>query len=435
MKITIMGAGWVGLISGACFAELGNVVTCVDYNTNKISSLNKGVLPIYEQGLREIFDRNRKEKRLFFSVDSQKPIQEAEIVINAVGTPPYKNGRCDLSGVKAAAREIGRRINGYKVIINKSTVPVGTAEFVEKIIKSISKNKYEFDVVSSPEFLSEGRAVNDFFNPARIIVGTNSPRARKILEKLYFPIIRTGRSIMFTAPRAAELIKYASNCFLATKISFINEIAGYCEKIGVDVQDVERGMGMDNRIGSRFLHAGIGFGGSCFPKDVDALIEHARDDGYNFKIIKAARDVNRNQKLIAVKKLKNVYPNLKNKRIAVWGVSFKPKTDDIRMAPSIDIIKEILQNKAKVRVFDPIALNNFRKIFSPRTIFYADNLYRVLKNSDALLILTEWDEFRNPDFEKMKKLMKEPIIIDGRNIYDPLEIKEWGFKYFGVGRI
>lgn len=415
-------------------AELGNTVTCVDLNKKKIASLNKGVLSIYERGLDEIFHRNRREGRLFFTADSKQPIESAEVIINAVDTPSGKNGRCDLSSVKEAAKTIGKYLNGYKVIVNKSTVPVGTGEMVEEIIKFVSGDRHEFDVASNPEFLKEGQAVNDFLNPDRIVVGVESDRAGHILQRMYFPIVRTGRPIIITTRRTAEVVKYAANCFLATKISFINEMANYCEKIGVDVQDVEKGVGTDNRIGPRFLHAGIGFGGSCFPKDVDALIEHAKDHGHEFTIIKAAKEVNKYQRGTVMKKLKKIYPKLKDKEIAIWGISFKPKTDDIRQAPAVDVIKELLKGGAKVRVFDPAALKNLQEVFSKKEIKYCKNPYTALKGADALLVLTEWDEFRNPDFEKIKKAMKKPVIIDGRNIYDPKEIRELGFDYIGVGR-
>jgi len=436
MKITVIGTGYVGLVTGTCLAELGNDVVCVDIDESKIAKLKKGEIPIYEPGLTELTIRNFKEGRLKFTTDAKKAIQESEVVFSAVGTPPDKDHKADLTAVKKVAETFGKNINGYKVFVNKSTVPVGTSEMVHDIISKASNDKYEFDVVDNPEFLREGTAVKDFMNPDRIVVGIrkNARKSKEVMEKLYSPLVRAGRPLMFTDIHSAEIIKYASNSFLATKISFINEVANFCELVGADVKEVAKGMGLDDRIGPRFLHAGIGYGGSCFPKDVQAFIKTGEDKGYEFKILNAVEDVNKLQKVKILKQLAKTIPDLKKKVIAVWGLAFKPKTDDMREAPSIDIINGILEMGGTINAFDPVAIENAKKLFGKSAINFCDTAYKAVKGADALLILTEWDEFRAADLRKVKELMKGDLICDGRNIYNPDEVKQIGFKYKSIGR-
>lgn len=434
MKITVFGTGYVGLVTGTCFAELGNDVICVDINKKRIENLKKGILPIYEPGLQELLLRNSKNNRLNFSTDSKSGIDFGDIIINAVGTPSGKNGEADLSQVMAVAEDVGKFINRYKIYINKSTVPVGTMDICKALIKKnikIRKENIKFDVASNPEFLREGSGIKDTLTPDRVIVGLESDQGKKIIEDLYMPIIRTGHPLILTDIKSAEIIKYASNAFLATKISFINEIASFCEKTGGNIQEIAKGMGLDSRIGPRFLHAGIGYGGSCLPKDVKALIKTGKKFGYEFNIIQATEKVNIIQKTIIIRKLKKEILNLKNKKIAIWGLSFKPKTDDIRDAPSLTTISSLLKNGASIQVFDPIAMDNTKKIF-PK-ISYSKTAYEAVKNADALIIMTEWDEFRSIDFKKVKKLMAKHIIIDGRNMYNKDEMIKLGFNYIQVG--
>ena len=434
MKITVIGTGYVGLVTGTCFAELGNEVTCVDIDESKITNLKKGIIPIYEPGLEELVIRNHKEGRLNFTTDSKKAIETAEVVFSAVGTPPDKDHRADLTAVMKVAETFGKNLNGYKVFVNKSTVPVGTSERVREIIANTTGTQ-DFDVVDNPEFLREGTAVKDFMNPDRIVVGLRkqSKKAREILEKLYAPLIRAGRPLLFTDIHSAEIIKYASNSFLATKISFINEVANFCELVGADVTEVARGIGLDDRIGSRFLHAGIGYGGSCFPKDVQAFIQTGKDNGYEFLILSATEEVNQTQKLRIFNKLRKEIQDLKGKKIAIWGLAFKPKTDDMREAPSIITIEKLLEAEAEVSAFDAVAMDNAKRIFGEK-ITYATNPYEAVTGASALLIITEWDEFRAIDLTKVKKLMKGDLICDGRNIYKPKEIESLGFKYKSIGR-
>lgn len=434
MKIAVVGTGYVGLVTGTCFAELGNDVICLDIDENKIARLKKGEIPIYEPGLEELVLRNQKEGRLNFSTDAKTAIEWAEIIFSAVGTPPDKDHRADLSAVKAVARTVGQNLNGYKVFVNKSTVPVGTSHMVKDIIKENLKTPMDFDVVDNPEFLREGSAVKDFLNPDRIVCGVESERAKEYMEKLYQPLVRAGRPLLFTDIHSAEVIKYASNSFLATKISFINEVANFCELVGADVTQVAKGMGLDDRIGPRFLHAGIGYGGSCFPKDVQAFIQTGRDSGYEFKILEQVERVNEEQKLKIVNKILKEIPDLNGKTIAVWGLAFKPKTDDMREASSLSIIPKLLEKGAKVRAFDPVAAENAKKILGTTNIEYFSSPFDAASGADILVLVTEWDEFRALDLQKLKSSMKDAYIFDGRNVYDPEEMKKLGFKYFSIGR-
>ncbi|PIR73560.1 MAG: UDP-glucose 6-dehydrogenase [Candidatus Moranbacteria bacterium CG10_big_fil_rev_8_21_14_0_10_35_21] len=434
MNLTFIGTGYVGLVTGTCMAEMGHNVICADIDKNKIHSLKKGGIPIYEMGLEELVKRNVKEGRLFFTTDIKKAIQSSEVIFNAVGTPEdKKTGQADLQYVFTVAKSFGKYINAYKIFVNKSTVPVGTAEKVKAIIQKYNKNNIDFDAVSNPEFLREGAAVKDFLNPDRVVIGISSERAKKLMEKIYKPIARIGRPIIFTDVKSAEIIKYASNAFLATKISFINEIANFCEKVGGNVKEISKGMGLDSRVGNRFLQAGIGYGGSCFPKDIKALIHTGKQNDYVFEIVTAVDKVNQKQKLKAFEILKKQLRTLRGKNITLWGLSFKPRTDDIREAPALDTIENILALGGNVLAFDPVAEANMKKVFSSKKIKYYPNPYSALKNSDVLIIMTEWDEFRNPDYPKMTKLMRGKIIIDGRNILDKTESESEGFRYFGIG--
>ncbi|MBN2052426.1 UDP-glucose/GDP-mannose dehydrogenase family protein [Candidatus Woesearchaeota archaeon] len=436
MKLLCIGSGYVGLVSGTCFADLGNDVTCLDIDEKKVESLSKGIIPIYEPGLKELVDRNLKLGRLRFTTDSEKVIKECDVIFICVGTPPKANGEADMSFVYGAAENIGKFMDSYKIIADKSTVPVGTAEKVRKIISEElikRKKNIEFDVVSNPEFLREGAAVKDFQNPDRIILGVSSERAREILAKLYKPVTRADKPILFTTQKNAELIKYASNAMLATRISFMNEFSQLCEEIGADIKVVARGMGLDNRIGSRFLQAGCGYGGSCFPKDVKALAQMLEQHGLTSNLMRTVDYINERQKRSLVPKLKKFLPKLEGKTIAIWGVAFKPRTDDIREAPSLVVIDQLLKEDALIKAYDPEALENAKNNLK-KGVFFASNAYEAVEGADALIICTEWDEFREPDFERMKKLMKQHIIIDGRNLYEPEDIEKLGFKYKGVGR-
>lgn len=431
MKLTLVGTGYVGLVSGTGFANLGNNVICLDVDNTKITSLQNGNITIYEPGMGEIFRRNLKNGRLKFTTDTKKAIQESDIIFICVGTPSNENQEADLTAVKEVAKLIGMYMNDYKVIVNKSTVPVGTAGLVKKIILENQTRSIKFDVVSNPEFLREGAAIKDFENPDRIILGTDSEKAGKIMSSLYSSVARTGRPIVLTGIKSAELIKYASNCMLATRISFMNQLSHLCEKTGADIKDVSKGMGLDRRIGSRFLHAGIGYGGSCFPKDVKALIATLNKYGCDADLFESVHRINEKQKNVVVDKLKGAI-DIKGSTIALWGISFKPKTDDIREAPSIEIIKRLQGMGARVRAFDPVAVDNAKKIL--KDVEFLDDPYETIRDCDALIIVTEWDEFRNLDMRAVKVLLKRPIIVDGRNIYDPEDLTELGFKYFGIGR-
>lgn len=435
MKVTFLGTGYVGLVSGACLAEIGHEVICADIDTKKIAILKKGGIPIYEIGLEEIVDRNVKEGRLTFTADLKKAIQESEVVFMAVGTPEDKvTGQADLQYVFKVAETFGKHLNGYKLFVDKSTVPVGTAEKVEEIIKKASKGKHPFEVVSNPEFLREGAAVKDFLNPDRVVIGAKSAKARKLMEQIYRPLARSGRPIMFTDVRSAEIIKYAANAFLAMKITFMNEVANFCDEAGGNVKEIAKGLGYDSRIGSRFLYAGIGYGGSCFPKDVKAFIETGREYNSHFHIIETVSGVNEAQRIKPFVKLQEVFDGkLKNKTIAVWGLAFKPRTDDIREAPGIENIKLFLEQGCTVKAFDPVAMPNTKKILVHKNLTYTKKALDALKGADALVICTEWDEFRVVDYKVLKKLMKGDIIYDGRNVLERAEAEDNGFTYYGIG--
>ena len=423
--------GYVGLVTGTCFAETGNYVTCVDIDKEKVDKLSAGEITIFEPGLEKLFDRNLKENRLKFTTNLEEGIKDAEIVFLALPTPPGEDGSADLSYILKVADQLGKMLKDYKVIVDKSTVPVGTAEKVREMIAANYQGS--FDVVSNPEFLREGVAVDDFMKPDRVIIGTRSERARKLMSDLFAPFVRQGNPILFMDERSAELAKYAANSFLAVKISFMNEVAQLCELLGADVDQVRRGIGTDERIGKRFLFPGIGYGGSCFPKDVKALARSAEDVAYEFKILKAVMQVNEKQKLHLLPKLKHYFNgNLKGKRIALWGLAFKPNTDDIREAPALDIIQALLEEGAAVCAFDPEAMNNVKKLLGNK-IEYASQ-YQTLENADALIIATEWNEFRTPDFEKITSLLKNKVIFDGRNLFDAAYIRNMGFHYESVGR-
>jgi UDPglucose 6-dehydrogenase len=431
MKIAVVGSGYVGLVLGACLAENGNEVTCVDKDAAKVRSLRRGIMPIYEPGLEEMVARNRAEKRLEFTTDLQRAVHNSSIVFIAVGTPQHEDGSADLSHVLSVAREIATVMNGYKVIVDKSTVPVGTAHQVRELIQR--ETSHPFSVVSNPEFLKQGAAVEDFLKPDRVVIGVEDERARALMTELYAPFTRTGAPIMVMDLASAELCKYAANAILATRISFMNEVANVCEAVGADVDQVRRAVGADRRIGPSFLFPGIGFGGSCFPKDIKALIKFSGDKGYDFQTLKAVERVNELQKIRFVSKLEQHFGSLKNKTIAVWGLSFKPRTDDMREAPAIPLITKLLRARAKVQAFDPQAKAVAKRIFGSK-ITLADKSYSALRGADALVIATEWNEFREPDFGRMRKLMKSPVIFDGRNIYSPEQMKAQGFTYYSVGR-
>lgn len=431
MKIAVVGTGYVGLVTGTCFAETGNTVTCVDIDKKKVEMLSAGQITIYEPGLEILFDRNIKQGRLSFTTNLRKGIEGAKIIFLALPTPPGEDGSADLRHILDVADELGSLLTSYTVIVDKSTVPVGTAELVST---RINKNaSVEFDVVSNPEFLREGVAVEDFMKPDRVVVGTQSEKARKIMETLFSPFVRQGNPILFMDERSAELTKYAANSFLATKISFMNEIANLCELMGADVDQVRKGMGTDSRIGKRFLFPGIGYGGSCFPKDVQALAKSAQNVNYNFKILNSVMEVNEGQRTKLIPIMKKHLGTLEGKTIGVWGLSFKPETDDIREAPALENIKKLIQAKAKVKVFDPEAMDNIKMIFSDK-IQYCQSQYDAVESVDALLIATEWPVFRTPDFEKMASVMKTKTIFDGRNLYDIRSMEEMGFTYFSIGR-
>ncbi|MBK8415858.1 MAG: UDP-glucose/GDP-mannose dehydrogenase family protein [Bacteroidetes bacterium] len=432
MNIAVVGTGYVGLVTGTCFAEMGNHVICVDIDAAKVASMKAGKIPIYEPHLDVLFERNLKQGRLNFTTDLASAIKDASIIFLALPTPPGEDGSADLSYILGVANELGKLITEYKVVINKSTVPVGTAE---KVDAAIRKNcTTSFDVVSNPEFLREGFAVDDFMKPDRVVIGTDSEKARKIMADLYAPFVRQGNPIYYMDARSSELTKYAANAFLATKITFMNEIANLCEKVGANVDMIRIGIGSDSRIGKRFLFAGIGYGGSCFPKDVQALAKTSEDYNYNFKVRSSVMDVNYAQRTIIVEKIRNYFNNdLKGKKIAVWGLAFKPDTDDIREAPALFIIDQLLKDGAIVSAFDPEAMNNVKKVVGDK-ITYCDDAYSTIKDADALLIATEWSVFRTPEFDKMASIMKNKVIFDGRNLYDPVKMKEHGFYYNSMGR-
>jgi len=432
MKIAVIGTGYVGLVSGTCFAETGNTVTCVDIDKTKVEKMNNGQVPIYETGLEELFLRNKKQGRLLFTSNLKEGIEGAEVIMLALPTPPGEGGEADLKYILGVADELGHLLNRYTVIVDKSTVPVGTAD---KVYARIAKNaKVEFDVVSNPEFLREGLAIEDFMRPERVVIGTSSAKAKKIMELLYAPFVRQGNPVLFMDLHSAELTKYAANSFLATKISFMNEIANLCELLGADVDLVRKGLGTDSRIGKRFLFPGIGYGGSCFPKDVQALEKSATDSGYSFEILKSVMLVNDKQRLKLMPAIKKHFNNnLKGKTVAMWGLAFKPQTDDIREAPALDNINALLAEGAVIKVHDPEAMSNVKKIMGDK-ITYSESPYDAVAGADFLFIATEWAEFRTPDFEKLGQLMKQKLIFDGRNLYDLEYMQDKGFTYFSIGR-
>lgn len=431
MKICVIGTGYVGLVAGTCLADMGNEVICVDNNEEKISKLRNAIIPIYEPGLEDLIKSNTLENRLYFSTDLDSAVKTSDVCFIAVGTPMKDDGTCNLEFVFEVAKSIAKSMNGYKVIVNKSTVPVGTAEKVREVIKN--NTSYDFDVVSNPEFLKQGAAVDDFLYPDRVIVGSDSQRATEIMQEIYSSFMRTANRIIFMDVKSAEMTKYAANAFLATKISFMNEIASLCEKTGADVEMVRVGISTDTRIGNKFLFPGIGFGGSCFPKDVNALIKIAEDYGTEFSILKAVNKINQAQRENFINRVIKYFGNLQDKTIAVWGLAFKPKTNDMREAPAITIIEALLEYGAKIKAYDPKAMDTAKNIFGDK-IEYAKSSYDALKDADCMLLLTEWNEFRRPDFEKIKELMKTPIIFDGRNQYDKSRLEARGIKYFSVGR-
>ncbi|MBL8939475.1 MAG: UDP-glucose/GDP-mannose dehydrogenase family protein [Archangium sp.] len=432
MRISVIGSGYVGLVAGTCFADSGNDVICVDIDQRKIDMLKRGEIPIYEPGLEELVAKNVKDNRLTFSTDLKASVAHSQVVFIAVGTPEGESGEADLQYVLAAAKEIGRAMTGYTVIVDKSTVPVGTADKVRATIAG--ETKHPFDVVSNPEFLKEGAALDDFFKPDRVVIGAETEKARNVMGELYAPFVRTEHPIIFMDTRSAELTKYASNSMLATRISFMNDIASLCDKVGADVDMVRKGMGADKRIGYPFLFPGVGYGGSCFPKDVKALITTAREYGLEFDLLRAVERTNEKQKkLLVAKALKHFGGSVDGKTFAVWGLAFKPKTDDMREAPSIEIIEGLAAKGAKVKAFDPVATETAKRALKDRCQ-YMEKPYDALEGVDALFVVTEWNDFRNVDFARMKSMMKQPVVFDGRNIYSPAKLREAGFTYYGIGR-
>src|SRR5262244_1799742 len=431
MKLTIVGSGYVGLVAGTCFADSGNDVICVDVDASKIKTLNSGQLPIYEPGLEELVRKNVREKRLSFSTDLASAVSQSEVVFIAVGTPEGESGDADLQHVLSAAEQIGKALKGYTIIVDKSTVPVGTADRVREAVAKVTDQP--FDVVSNPEFLKEGAAIDDFLKPDRVVIGTTSEQARKIMAELYQPFVRTENPILFMDPRSAELTKYAANAMLATRISFMNDMAAICERVGADVDMVRKGMGADKRIGYPFLFPGVGYGGSCFPKDVKALVAIARDFGIEFDLLRAVDRTNEGQKRLLLQKAIKHYGDLAGKHFAVWGLAFKPRTDDMREAPSLVMLEGLLGKGATLTAHDPVATHAAKRHFGDR-VRYTETPYEALEGADGLFVLTEWNEFRRPDFERMKKLMRQPVVFDGRNIFDPARMRERGFVYFGIGR-
>ncbi|MBC8594447.1 UDP-glucose/GDP-mannose dehydrogenase family protein [Oscillospiraceae bacterium N12] len=438
MKIAIVGTGYVGLVTGTCFAEIGVDVTCVDTNINKIEALKKGIIPIYEPGLEEMVLRNAKSDRLKFTTSLESCLNDVEVIFSAVGTPPDEDGSADLSYVLEVARTIGRYMNKYKLVVTKSTVPVGTAQKVRKAIQDeLDKRKVniEFDVASNPEFLKEGNAISDFMSPDRVVVGVESVRAEKIMSKLYKPFLLNNFRVIFMDIPSAEMTKYAANSMLATRISFMNDIANLCELVGADVNMVRSGIGSDTRIGRKFLYPGIGYGGSCFPKDVKALIKTAEQNGYKMRVLKAVEEVNEIQKSILFEKLlKQFDGNLKGKTIALWGLAFKPETDDMREAPSLVLIDKLIKAGCSIRAYDPAAMEECKRRVGDNTIYFARDMYDAVLDADALLLVTEWKEFRLPSWAVIKKTMLQKIVLDGRNIYDRKEMEEQGFIYHYIGK-
>jgi len=432
MRIAMIGTGYVGLVAGTCFAETGNDVICVDRDAAKIAALNDGQIPIYEPGLEELVKRNVAEGRLTFTTDTDDAVKRSLVCFIAVGTPPGDDGSSDLSAVLAVARTIGGAMNGFKVIVDKSTVPVGTARRVAEAVRG--ETEHPFDVVSNPEFLKEGAAIDDFLKPDRVVIGCDDPRTAEIMKELYAPFVRTGKPILSMDVASAELTKYAANAMLATRISFMNEIAELCERLGANVNDVRNGIGLDSRIGPSFLFAGIGYGGSCFPKDVKALVKTAEQHGYDLQVLKAVEAVNEIQKRWALRKVEAHFgADLSGRTFGVWGLSFKPNTDDMREAPAIVVINGLLERGATVRVTDPVAMDEARHHFGDR-VAYCEHHYEAVDGADALIVCTEWNQFRNPDFDRLRSLLKEPVVIDGRNIFSASHLPEKGFTYVCVGQ-
>ncbi|MCF8332463.1 MAG: UDP-glucose/GDP-mannose dehydrogenase family protein [Bacteroidales bacterium] len=436
MKITVVGTGYVGLVTGTCFADVGIDVTCVDIDKEKIKNLKKGIIPIYEPGLEEMVQRNIEKGRLHFSTQLKDTLEDTEVIFSAVGTPPDEDGSADLQYVLNVAREVGQHMNNYLILVTKSTVPVGTANKVKKALQEELDKRdvnIDFDVASNPEFLKEGAAVQDFLKPDRIVIGTESDKAKEIMEKLYKPFTLNGHPVIFMDIPSAEVTKYAANAMLATKISFMNDIANFCEIVNADVNSVRKGIGSDSRIGNKFIYPGTGYGGSCFPKDVKAIIRTANENNYNLRVLQSVEDVNEDQKTILFRKLMDHYNgDIKGKKIAMWGLSFKPKTDDMREAPALNLIDKITEAGATIKAYDPVAMDEAKRRVGDK-IEYAKDQYDALLDADALLLVTEWMDFRYPNFNAIKRLMKEPPILDGRNIYDRLEMKKYGFYYTGIG--
>jgi UDPglucose 6-dehydrogenase len=432
MKIAVVGTGYVGLVTGTCFAETGHEVVCLDVDAAKIETLERGGLPIYEPGLEELVRRNVKERRLAFTTSYPKALAGAEVVFIAVGTPPGENGEADLTHVLSAAEQVGRALTGYAVVVNKSTVPVGSAERVAEVLREATSEP--FDVVSNPEFLKEGAAIDDFMRPDRVVVGVASERARAIMSELYAPFVRAEQPILFMDLRSAELTKYAANAMLATRISFMNEMATLCERLGADVDQVRRGIGSDRRIGHPFLFPGVGFGGSCFPKDVRAVMTMARQIGLDFDLLRAVERVNERQKRWLVEKAARHFGTLAGRTFAVWGLAFKPKTDDMREAPAITVVEGLLGSGAAVRAHDPVAREVASRQFAGRGVAFVDEPYAAAEGADALLLVTEWNEFRQPDWARLARVMRERVVFDGRNVWDPAKARAAGFTYYGVGR-
>jgi UDPglucose 6-dehydrogenase len=431
LKIAVVGTGYVGLVVGVCLAENGNSVVCVDNDEKKVEALRRGEIPIYEPGLAEMIPRNVAEERLRFTTDLGAAVQQSEILFIAVGTPQDEDGSADLRHVLAVADGIGRHMNGYKVIVNKSTVPVGTTEKVRKAVSAVTT--HAFAVVSNPEFLKEGTAVEDFLKPDRVVIGADDERARAVMCELYAPFVRTGNPVLVMDSASAELTKYAANAMLASRISFMNEIANLCDRLGADVGQVRRGMGTDSRIGSSFLFPGIGYGGSCFPKDVKALIKTAEEVGLDLRVVKAVDEANQAQRRVLVPRIAAHLGTLKGKVIAIWGLAFKPRTDDMREAPAAAVIDGLLEAGASVRAYDPKAIDVARRVYGDR-IHFCKRSYEAVEGADALVVATEWNEFREPDFGRVKSLMRQPVVFDGRNIYNPQVLREMGFHYEGIGR-
>jgi UDPglucose 6-dehydrogenase len=436
MKIVIVGSGYVGLVTGTCFAEVGIDVVCVDVNKQKIDNLKNGIIPIFEPGLEEMLHRNMKKDRLSFTTNIAEALVDAEVMFIAVGTPPGEDGSADLKYVLSVARDCGKHMKDYLLVVTKSTVPVGTAVKVKDAVQDeLNKRRVsiEFDVASNPEFLKEGAAIDDFLKPDRIVVGLNSPRAEEIMKSLYKPFTLNGHPVILMDITSAEMTKYAANSILATKISFMNDIANLCEIVGADINMVRKGIGSDSRIGTKFIYPGVGYGGSCFPKDVQALVKTAAEYNYDMRVLKAVEAVNNDQKLLLFKKIRKHFSNdLKGRTVAIWGLSFKPQTDDMREAPSLEIIRNLLEAGARVKVYDPVAMTEAKNHFGD-TITYYEDQYEALIDTDCLALVTEWPEFKFPKFQIMKKLLASPVIFDGRNIYDRYEMKRYGFRYYCIG--